>query len=199
MQPVSERFRGDLRTFAFCIGNGALDSMAPDADAFDYDDRLNRPSDLLGTLFTIYVNTALTRAPAARGHPYLPYQRAAQYLAATCLPAYAITPPLAAWEYRAAPPLTLAGAISSFTASVGQGTLAPAFLAPSRYLPHIVMYGSFLEQILALFSNSIKSDVHGQIVEYEHACWRAAQYMRASTDPTYVITPAFEPWETELV
>jgi hypothetical protein len=195
---LPEELSSELRYFAFFIGNSALEPIDCPSEAFDYDQVLNQPSPLLGELFTIYLN--IDQAYREGRVPHRPQERAAQYLAAYCLPTYAPTSPFAAWELLASDKsLNSIETLKTFASLIGQGTLVPELLEPINYFPFVVMYGSFLEQVVAIFSNVLELDQFGQVRNTTHAQWRAAQYIRQYCDPTYQVIPPFEAWETELL
>lgn len=198
MHRLSETFRGYLREFAFYIGNDTLNYFADNAEEFEYDEQLNKSDPLLAILFTIYLNNYSARKQGQTTSS--PEHRAAGYLAGHCLPNYTIEPPLAPWELNTQHHAnSVVGAIITFATAIGHGQLMPELLANVAYQAIIVEYGSFLEQVFAIFTNCIVLDDKGKVTNYVRAEWRASQYIRSYCDQDYQIVPPFEDWEMELV
>ncbi|MEZ4853110.1 hypothetical protein [Flavobacterium sp.] len=60
---------------------------------------------------------------------------------------------------------------------------------------------SLVEQAFAIFTNTIKMDENGKVLNQIHAMKRAAQWIRfvcRSENDDYEVEPEFEDWETEL-
>lgn len=57
---------------------------------------------------------------------------------------------------------------------------------------------SMVEQAFAIYSNNIKMDKDGTVLNHPHAMKRAAQWIRSACDEDYEEVPAFEDWEMEL-
>lgn len=57
---------------------------------------------------------------------------------------------------------------------------------------------SILEQVFAVFANSLEIDECGKALNIPHVYRRVSQFIRMSFDRTYVVEPPFESWETAL-
>ena len=57
---------------------------------------------------------------------------------------------------------------------------------------------SMLEQVFAIFANTLEIDECGKALNISHVYRRVAQYIRGEFDRTYIVEPPFETWETEL-
>jgi len=58
---------------------------------------------------------------------------------------------------------------------------------------------SALEQVYAIFVNSLEVDEEGRVTNEKHAERRAAQYIRQYVEGSkYVVEPPFESWEVAL-
>jgi hypothetical protein len=67
------------------------------------------------------------------------------------------------------------------------------------YLPAIAEgSGSTLEMVFAIFTNVLDVDEDGRVINEHQATVRAAQYLRSYCDSSFVVSPPFEDWETEL-
>ena len=198
MQPLDEDFRSDLRFFAFYLGNGTLIPKDADVDAVDYTDRATQKDDTIGTVFAVFLNTK--RRYLHSPGPYSAEERAAQWLIHRCDPTYQVIRPFEPWELEpASREMTSTDVIKSFSESLGNGTLAPAILADIDYVPSLIEYGSFLEQIVAIFTNVLRVGDDQQVSNSEQAVLRVAQYIRNYMDSTYVVAPPFAGWEVELL
>jgi hypothetical protein len=56
---------------------------------------------------------------------------------------------------------------------------------------------SAVEQAVTIFLNVLTTDDEGLATNAHHAEFRAAQYIRSYIEPSYVVDPPFEAWETE--
>lgn len=60
---------------------------------------------------------------------------------------------------------------------------------------------STMEQVFAIYTNNIKMDENGNVLNEKHAMNRAAQFIIAvchKGEETYKVIPELEPWEMEL-
>jgi len=60
---------------------------------------------------------------------------------------------------------------------------------------------SLVEMVYAIYSNNIKMDEHGKVLNQTHAMKRAAQWIRMvcrEENEEYKVEPEFEDWETYL-
>ena len=57
---------------------------------------------------------------------------------------------------------------------------------------------SILEQVFAVFANTLEIDENGKALNVPHVYRRVSQYIRSTFDKTYIVVPPFESWETEL-
>ena len=60
---------------------------------------------------------------------------------------------------------------------------------------------SNMETMFAVFSNNIEMDAEGEVLNFDHAVKRAAQFVASclyDKDNPYVVEPDFEDWEIEL-
>lgn len=86
-----------------------------------------------------------------------------------------------------------------FAFYVGNRTLSAEIIGDFDYLdPSDPGLGSALEQAFAIFVNVLDVDLDGHVTNAAAAHRRAAQYLRSYCDPSYVVVPPFEEWETEL-
>ena len=91
---------------------------------------------------------------------------------------------------------SLSGALRTFAYFMSSGT--HDLLDGIDYVP---LYGnepSAIEQAYAIFANVLELDDHGQVLNFEHAQQRAADYLRAYCDPGFQVDPPHEDWELEL-
>lgn len=61
--------------------------------------------------------------------------------------------------------------------------------------------GSLVEKTFAIFSNNIKMDEDGKVLNLQHSMKRASQWIREfckEKNDTYEVKPEFEDWEIEL-
>lgn len=66
------------------------------------------------------------------------------------------------------------------------------------YRPALMEFGSNLERVFAIFANVLEVDDSGRVTNYDHAEYRAAQWIRSYCDEQYQVEPPFEDWEFEL-
>jgi hypothetical protein len=92
---------------------------------------------------------------------------------------------------------SVSGAFRSFGFWLANGTVGQPVLDGIDY-SCIFREPSALEATLAIFSNVLRFDETGQVLNAKHAERRAAQWIRSYVDPNYVIEPPLESWETEL-
>jgi hypothetical protein len=198
MNPLDEDFRSDLRYFAFYLGNGTLIPKDADFDSVDYTDCAIQKDDTIGSTFAVYLNNK-RRYPHKAG-PYPAKERAAQWLVHRCDPAYQVIRPFEAWELEpASTEMTITDVIKAYTRSLGNGTSAPTILTDIDYIPSLIEHGSFLEQIVAIFTNVLRVDDDHLVRNIEQATLRAAQYIRNYINPAYEIVPPLADWEVELL
>lgn len=86
-----------------------------------------------------------------------------------------------------------------FAFFIANGTLDVELLDGIDYRSALMEFGSPLEQVFAIFTNVLDIQPNGQVTNAGDATYRAAQYVRQYCDPSYVVEPPFEHWETELV
>ena len=95
-------------------------------------------------------------------------------------------------------PLTVRSACRFFVFSLANGTVDVELLGDIDYRPHLVEFGSELEQVVAIFLNVLELDANDVPINQAAAQRRAAQWIRKYNDPSYVVDPPFEDWELEL-
>jgi hypothetical protein len=93
---------------------------------------------------------------------------------------------------------SFSGALRSFSYWVATGSLGYPLLEDIDYSGLLSNEPSALELAYAIFSNVIEIDENGQVLNAKYAEYRAAQSIRRYMDPSYVIEPPFEDWETML-
>jgi hypothetical protein len=57
---------------------------------------------------------------------------------------------------------------------------------------------SAMEQVYAIFANTLELDERGMVLNEKHAERRAAQFIRSYVEPEYVVEPPLEDWEVHL-
>ncbi|WP_080671698.1 DUF7677 family protein [Salinispora cortesiana] len=67
------------------------------------------------------------------------------------------------------------------------------------YRSSLLQFGSPLEQVFAIFTNVLDVQPDGSVTNTGEAMYPAVQYVCRYCDPSYIIEPPFEDWETELV
>jgi hypothetical protein len=90
------------------------------------------------------------------------------------------------------------GALRTFSYWLASGTVGLPILDGVDYRAVMLREPSLMEAAYAIFANVIELDEHGKPVNARHAQRRAAQYIRAYCDPSYVVEPAFADWERAL-
>lgn len=90
------------------------------------------------------------------------------------------------------------GALRTFSFWIANGTVGLPLLEGVDYRPILMQEPSALEMVYAIFANVIELSQDGSPLNAKYAEYRAAQYIRAYCDPSYVVTPRFEAWEQEL-
>ena len=68
-------------------------------------------------------------------------------------------------------------------------------------LDYLSLYGeepSAIEMVFAIYVNVLELDEDGDLLNHNHAEKRATDYLRAYLDPTFVVDPPYEDWETAL-
>ena len=95
-------------------------------------------------------------------------------------------------------PEDLRAGLRFFAFYLANGTLDMELLDGIDYRSALMQSGSALEMVFTIYTNVLEIDENGQ-VDDGHAQYRAAQWIRRYCDPTYVIDPPFEEWETRLI
>jgi hypothetical protein len=98
------------------------------------------------------------------------------------------------------------GALRLFVYYYTNGTLAylvkdGSLLGSLDYREALKDEPSIVEQVFAIYTNNIRMDANGQVLNQSHAMNRAAQYIIHSlcdSEPRYQAVPDFEDWELEL-
>ena len=88
------------------------------------------------------------------------------------------------------------GAVRQFAYWFAHGTIGSGLLNGIDYVSDLQEESSFAEQVFIIFMNNLEYDETG-VTNYKQAEFRAAQYIRSYYDPSYVVEPPFEQWETE--
>ena len=74
-------------------------------------------------------------------------------------------------------------------------------LVEESYLEEMNEMPSNVEMMYSVFANNIEMDVEGNVVNFDHAVKRAAQFVASclfDVESKYVVEPPFEDWELEL-
>jgi hypothetical protein len=74
-------------------------------------------------------------------------------------------------------------------------------LSEVDYAVQLANQPSTMEQVFAIYTNNIKMDEIGNVINQKHAMNRAAQFIIAvchRSEEAYKVIPEFEPWEMEL-
>ncbi|MFD4402486.1 hypothetical protein ACFWPH_06935 [Nocardia sp. NPDC058499] len=95
-------------------------------------------------------------------------------------------------------PIDVRAAIRFFAFYIANGTVDLELLDGIDYKPQLMASGSALEMVFAIFTNVLRIDEAGKVVNEDEAQERAAQWIRAYCDREYRVDPPFEAWETEL-
>ncbi len=93
---------------------------------------------------------------------------------------------------------SFSGALRTFSYWVARGTVGLPLLEGFDYSNLLSSEPSALERVYAIFANVIEMDDEGTVINAKYAERRAAQWLRSYVDPTYVVDPPFEDWETAL-
>lgn len=91
---------------------------------------------------------------------------------------------------------SFSGALRTFAYFMASGTQNTL-----RGVDYLSLYGqepSAIELVFAIYANVIELDEAGNVVNAKYAEKRATDSLRAYCDPTFVVTPPYEEWETEL-
>ena len=89
------------------------------------------------------------------------------------------------------------GAVRQFSYWFAHGTLGDGeILRDVDYLSLLKEESSFAEMAFTVFMNNLEYGIDG-IKNYKQAEMRAAQYIRQYCDPSFIITPPLESWETD--
>ena len=91
---------------------------------------------------------------------------------------------------------SLSGALRTFAYFMASGTHHT--LAGIDYLS---LYGeepSAIEMVFAIYVNVLELDEEGTVNNARYAEKRATHYLRAYCDPSFVVDPPYEEWETTL-
>ncbi|ROO90512.1 hypothetical protein EDD29_8242 [Actinocorallia herbida] len=91
----------------------------------------------------------------------------------------------------------LRAGIRFFAFYLANGTLDLELLDGIDYRPALLDSGSTLEMVFTIYTNVLDVDEDG-LVDDGHAQYRVAQWLRRYCDPSYVVEPPFEEWETRL-
>lgn len=91
---------------------------------------------------------------------------------------------------------SFSGALRTFAYFMSSGTHYML-----KGVEYVDLYGeepSALEQVYAIFVNVLELDENGQVLNAKYAEKRATDYLRSYCDPTHVVSPPYEEWETTL-
>ncbi|MGW0483170.1 DUF7677 family protein [Nonomuraea sp. NPDC003214] len=94
-------------------------------------------------------------------------------------------------------PEDLRASLRFFAFYLANGTLDMELLDGIDYRPALMGFGSTLEMVFTIYANVLEIDESG-LVDDGYAQYRVAQWIRHYCDPTYVVDPPFEEWETRL-
>jgi hypothetical protein len=92
---------------------------------------------------------------------------------------------------------SVSGAFRIFGFWLANGTVGHPLLDKIDYTC-IFREPSALEQVMAIYANVLRVDEAGQALNPRAAEMRAAQWIRAYVDRSYVVDPPFVLWEVEL-
>jgi hypothetical protein len=90
------------------------------------------------------------------------------------------------------------GALRTFSYWIANGTMGQPLLDGIDYRAVLMSEPSALECVVAIYANELEFGAGGEVLNARHAERRAAQWLRAYIDPSYVITPPLADWEIEL-
>lgn len=88
------------------------------------------------------------------------------------------------------------GALRTFAYFLSSGTHYQL-----KGIDYIELFGeepSAIEQAYAIFANVIEMDEKGEVLNAKYAEKRAVDYIRAYCDPSFIVEPPYEDWETQL-
>ena len=91
---------------------------------------------------------------------------------------------------------SFSGALRTFAYFMASGTQNTL-----QGVDYVSLYGeepSAIELVFAIYANVIELDEDGTVVNAKYAEKRATDSLRASCDPSFVVTPPYEDWETVL-
>ncbi len=91
---------------------------------------------------------------------------------------------------------SFSGALRTFAYFLSSGT--HDMLEGVDYLSLYGTEPSAIEQVYAIFVNVLELGENGQVLNAQHAQKRATDYLRAYCDPSFVVDPPYEDWETAL-
>ena len=81
---------------------------------------------------------------------------------------------------------------------MANGSVGLPLLEGIDYRQAMLESPSLMEEAYAIFANVIEFSHEGEPVNAKYAEYIAAQRIRRWCDSTYVVTPPFQNWETEL-
>ena len=90
------------------------------------------------------------------------------------------------------------GALRTFSFWMANGSVGWPLLEGIDYRQAILESPSLMEEAYAIFANVIEFSAEGEPVNAKYAERRAAQCIRRWCDSTYIVSPPFHDWETEL-
>ena len=91
---------------------------------------------------------------------------------------------------------SFSGALRTFAYFMASGTQSTL-----DGIDYVSLYGdepSAIEMVFAIYANVIELDEAGNVLNAKYAEKRATDYLRAYCDPTFVVNPPYEDWETTL-
>ena len=91
---------------------------------------------------------------------------------------------------------SFSGALRTFAYFMASGTMDTL-----EGVDYLTLYGnepSAIERVFAIYANVIEIDDEGQVINAKYAEKRATDYLRQYFDPTFVVDPPYEDWETML-
>ena len=91
---------------------------------------------------------------------------------------------------------SVSGALRTFAYFMASGTQYT--LEGVDYLPLYGTEPSAIEKVFAIYANVLELDAQGRVLNAKYAEKRATDFLRAYCDPSFVVTPPYEDWETML-
>ena len=91
---------------------------------------------------------------------------------------------------------SFSGALRTFAYFMASGTMDTL-----EGIDYLSLYGeepSAIEKVFAIYANVIELDQNGEVLNAKYAEKRATDYLRSYCDPSFVVEPPYEDWETEL-